>query len=37
MLLLVNGAIALIQLAIAPLAAAWYRQPVIAELLRRRR
>ena len=34
MLLLVNGAIALIQLAIAPLAAAWYRQPVVAELLR---
>jgi O-antigen/teichoic acid export membrane protein len=33
MLLLVNGAIALIQLAIAPLAAAWYRQPVVAELL----
>ena len=33
MLLLVNGAIALIQLAIAPLAAAWYRQPVIADLL----
>ena len=33
MLLLVNAAIALIQLAIAPLAAAWYRQPVIAELL----
>ena len=27
MLLLVNGGIALIQLAIAPLAAAWYRQP----------
>lgn len=34
MLLLVNGAIALIQLGLAPLAAAWYRQPVIAELLR---
>lgn len=33
MLLLVNGAIAAIQLAIAPLAAAWYRQPVIADLL----
>jgi O-antigen/teichoic acid export membrane protein len=34
MLLLVNGAIALIQLGVAPLAAAWYRQPVVAELLR---
>jgi O-antigen/teichoic acid export membrane protein len=33
MLLLVNGAIALIQLALAPLAAAWYRQPVVADLL----
>ena len=34
MLLLVNGGIALIQLGLAPLAAAWYRQPVVAELLR---
>src|SRR5690606_15233532 len=34
MLLLVNAAIALIQLAIAPAAAAWYRQPMIADLLR---
>ncbi|HYD23349.1 MAG TPA: lipopolysaccharide biosynthesis protein, partial [Croceibacterium sp.] len=34
MLLLVNGAIALIQLGLAPLAAAWYRQPLVAELLR---
>jgi len=33
LLLLVNGGIALIQLAIAPLAAAWYRQPQVAELL----
>jgi O-antigen/teichoic acid export membrane protein len=33
MLLLVNGAIALVQLALAPLAAAWYRQPVVADLL----
>jgi O-antigen/teichoic acid export membrane protein len=34
MLLLVNGALALLQLALAPLAAAWYRQEVVAELLR---
>jgi O-antigen/teichoic acid export membrane protein len=34
MLLLVNGAIALAQLALAPLAAAWYRQPLVTELLR---
>ncbi len=33
MLLLVNAGIALIQLAIAPAAAAWYRQPKIADLL----
>ena len=34
MLILVNGAIALIQLALAPLAAAWYRQPMVTDLLR---
>jgi O-antigen/teichoic acid export membrane protein len=34
MLILVNGAIALIQLALAPLAAEWYRQPLVADLLR---
>jgi O-antigen/teichoic acid export membrane protein len=35
MLILLNGALALIQLAIlAPLAAAYYRQPIVAELLR---
>jgi O-antigen/teichoic acid export membrane protein len=34
LLLLVNGAIALIQLIGAPLAAAWYRQPIVADLLR---
>ena len=34
LLLLVNAGIALIQLGLAPLAAAWYRQPVVAELLR---
>src|SRR6187551_159058 len=33
MLLLVNAGIALLQLLIAPAAAAWYRQPVVAELL----
>lgn len=33
-LLLVNGAIALLQVGIAPMAAAWYRQPLVAELLR---
>ncbi|MEO0061856.1 MAG: Lipopolysaccharide biosynthesis protein WzxC [Pseudomonadota bacterium] len=32
-LILVNGSIALIQLAIAPFAAAWYRQEVVAHLL----
>lgn len=34
LLLLVNGALALAQLALAPLAAAYYRQPIVAELLR---
>ena len=34
LLLLVNAGIALIQLGLAPLAAAWYRQPVVADLLR---
>jgi O-antigen/teichoic acid export membrane protein len=34
MMLLVNAAIALIQLAIAPIAAEYYRQPVVADLLR---
>ena len=33
-LLLLNAGIAAIQLVIAPLAAAWYRQPLIADLLR---
>ncbi len=33
LLLLVNAGIALVQLAIAPLAAAWYRQPLVADLL----
>ncbi|HEY7806675.1 MAG TPA: lipopolysaccharide biosynthesis protein [Croceibacterium sp.] len=32
-LLLVNGALALLQLSLAPLAAAYYRQPQVAELL----
>jgi O-antigen/teichoic acid export membrane protein len=34
MLLLVNGALALLQVSLAPLAAAYYRHPQIAELLR---
>lgn len=34
MLILLNGALALFQLGLAPLAAAWYRQPLIADLLR---
>lgn len=34
LMLLVNGTIALIQLALAPAAAAWYRQPVVADMLR---
>lgn len=34
MVLLVNGGLALIQLALAPLAAAYYRQPIVADLLR---
>ncbi len=34
MLILVNGAIALLQLGLAPLAAGWYRQPLVADLLR---
>ena len=34
MMLLVNAGIALIQLALAPLAAEYYRQPVVADLLR---
>ena len=34
MMLLVNGAIALLQFGIAPLAAEYYRQPVVADLLR---
>jgi O-antigen/teichoic acid export membrane protein len=34
MLLLVNGALALLQIALAPIAAAYYRHPQIAELLR---
>jgi O-antigen/teichoic acid export membrane protein len=34
LLLLVNAAIALVQLVFAPLAAAWYRQPIVADLLR---
>jgi len=34
MLLLVNVGIALIQLALAPVAAAYYRQPIVADLLR---
>ncbi|AKH43990.1 O-antigen/teichoic acid export membrane protein [Altererythrobacter atlanticus] len=33
LLILVNGGIALIQLAIAPIAAAWYRQPLVEDLL----
>lgn len=33
MLLLINGVLAALQLALAPLAAAWYRQPVVADLL----
>jgi len=34
MMLLVNGAIALIQFALAPIAAEYYRQPIVADLLR---
>src|SRR3712207_4076052 len=34
MMLLVNVAIALIQLGVAPLAADYYRQPIVADLLR---
>lgn len=34
MLLLVNGALALAQLCLAPLAAAYYRQPVVGDMLR---
>lgn len=34
LLILVNGTIALVQLAIAPLAAAWYGQDIVADLLR---
>jgi O-antigen/teichoic acid export membrane protein len=34
LLLLVNAGIAVLQLGLAPLAAAWYRQPLIADLLR---
>jgi O-antigen/teichoic acid export membrane protein len=34
MMLLVNGAIALVQLGLAPVAAEYYRQPVVADLLR---
>jgi O-antigen/teichoic acid export membrane protein len=34
MMLLVNGGIALIQLGLAPLAADYYRQPIVADLLR---
>ena len=34
MMLLVNGGIALIQLALAPIAADYYRQPIVADLLR---
>ena len=34
MLLLVNGALAAAQVALAPLAAAYYRQPVVADMLR---
>lgn len=34
LLLMVNGALALLQLGIAPLAAAYYRQPLIGDLLR---
>lgn len=34
MLLAINGALALGQIALAPLAAAYYRQPIVAELLR---
>lgn len=34
MLIVVNGVLALTQLALAPLAAAYYRQPVVADLLR---
>src|SRR5690606_34363338 len=33
-LLLVNTAIALLQVGLAPLAAAWYRQPLVADMLR---
>lgn len=34
MILLANGGLALIQLALAPLAAEYYRQPIVADLLR---
>lgn len=34
MMLLLNGAIALLQIALAPLAAGYYRQPIVADLLR---
>jgi len=34
MLLLLNGGLALLQLAIAPLAAAYYQQPMVAEIMR---
>lgn len=34
LLILVNGAIALLQLLLAPLAATWYRQDIVADLLR---
>ncbi|HEY0044279.1 MAG TPA: lipopolysaccharide biosynthesis protein [Allosphingosinicella sp.] len=34
LLLLLNGALALLQVALAPLAAAYFRQPMVAELLR---
>lgn len=34
MLLLLNGGLALIQIALAPLAAAYFRQPMVADLLR---
>ena len=34
MLLLLNGGIALLQLLLAPVAAEYYRQPIIADLLR---
>jgi O-antigen/teichoic acid export membrane protein len=34
MLVLLNGGLAIVQLALAPLAAAYYRQPMVADLLR---